>query len=588
MIPTQWVFVHELPYTASGKVDRPKLLEILKDPPVFEFNKTLSAPEGSPMQQLHDIWCQVLGVASINEDDNFFELGGDSILAISVASRAKQAGIQISGTDLFKSPTLSGLTPSSFSTSSPNIDEMNPIGEFPLTPIHRYFVELDLQNPDFWHQNLLLEIPYSVSYDHIVDSITALHEAHPSLRLTMDYHSGSARIASKIETETEVRLLAVANQDESSLRATIEAEANFLGASISLNKPSLLKATLFEGTDNEPKKLLIVAHHLLVDAVSWQIIIQDLDTLLSPPFRIAETSLSPPTTSFRQWASQLKERVDDGAFKKDLAFWTNQPYPIGNPFKKDSSNQTCFIENEIDVSTITIEPDLIKKIKERLRSETIDFQSLLTSAFVFALVRTTRPPTHTIWMEGHGREDLVPGADLSRTLGWFTSLFPVVIESSTIAEIDETIREVKATLAEIPNRGVTYGLLRYLEDDDTRQTLTAISGYPSIIFNYLGQTKIAEAEHKGIRTIDESVGRVRAPENTQKAILETNASLEGEQLVIHFNYNQTIITDEMMDQLIKSFEYFVREWVTLDDTNSTPGQFATSGLDIDDLETLFN
>ncbi|TDJ74247.1 amino acid adenylation domain-containing protein [Pseudomonas putida] len=470
MVPAHLMLLASLPLTPNGKLDR----KALPAPDLSRLQDAFVAPQGPVEPVLADIWQRLLGVEQVGRDDNFFQLGGDSIVAIQVVSRARQAGLQLSPKDLFQQQTLAALAAVARRDRLAVVDQAPTHGELLPTPIQHWFFDLQLANADHWNQSLLLTPRQPLAADTLGVALQAVLAQHDGLRLAFSGRQGRFLPLAELPDPLWLRSLA----DAQGLQALCS-EAQ---ASLDLASGALLRALLVQ-LPNAEQRLLLVVHHLVIDGVSWRILLEDLDSAWRQAVEGQVPRLPARTTSLQRWSQQLQNYARSPALQAELGFWQAQL----------AGASTTLPEDGQPGSTPQLQATRLRSVLDRQRTRQLvqlapasyrtQINDLLLTALARVLVRWTGQPTALVQLEGHGREQAVVGdADLSRTLGWFTSVFP--LQLTPRSELAESIKAIKEQLRAVPNKGLGYGVLRYLSDAGA--ALQALP-QPRITFNYLGQ-----------------------------------------------------------------------------------------------------
>ncbi|WP_410586702.1 amino acid adenylation domain-containing protein [Amycolatopsis sp. lyj-23] len=414
MVPAAVVLLDRMPLTANGKVDRDAL-----PAPDFTANAEHRPPRTAAERALAAVWAQVLGVARVGRDDNFFALGGDSILSIQVVSRAAQAGLAVTAQQLFQHQTVAGLA--AVAGAAPAVAaEQGPVtGPVPPTPIQRWFLDRDLPAPHHFNQALELRSARPLDPVALEAALQALQAHHDALRLRLREDGGgtldNAPVPAEPPTLLEVADLSALPADHRlSALAPLTATAQ---RSLDLAGGVLLRA-LYAVVAEDDHRVLLVAHHLGVDGVSWRILLDDLAAAYRQALRGEPVTLPPKTTSFRQWARSAAGRAGDPGRCRSLLEQYDGRVPADFPH---AGAGTCG-----DACTVTValgEPEtsaLLRPVGAR------SAKAILHAALGRVLTEWTGRDRVLVDVEGHGR-DTGPEADLTRTVGWFTVIEPVVL-----------------------------------------------------------------------------------------------------------------------------------------------------------------
>ncbi|GAB1543624.1 non-ribosomal peptide synthetase [Scytonema sp. NUACC21] len=559
MVPTAFVLLGALPLTPNGKVDRKALLaskvELAKE---GEF-----APPQTPIEQtLATIWQQVLVLPQISIHDNFFAIGGDSILSIQIVARAKQVGIQITPKQIFQNPTIALLARVS-STQTP-IEAQQEIvtGEIPLTPIQRFFFEQNLSEPHYFNQSVLLQVPNDLNPKFLNSAVDRLLEHHDALRLRFVPHAESwQQINSGLEQTGAFETVDLSQVPKSLVLTTLEEIAATKQANLNLAEGPLMRVVLFNLGKACEARLLIIIHHLAVDGVSWRILLEDLNIAYQQLSQGQRIQLPAKTTSFKDWAQKLAEYAQSQTLKSELPYWLGESRSFVSPLPLDFQRGRNTVEaaNTVSVSLNEVETRaLLQDVPKAYKTQIND---VLLTALALVVSRWTHSNCVLFNLEGHGREDIVDGVDLSRTIGWFTTIFPVLLELEAIEkdDIENTLKSVKEQLREIPNKGIGYGLLRYLcLEQEIASQLKALP-QAQISFNYLGQFTQVLNTSSWMQLASDSAGYNQSLHGDRAHLLDINSIIIEERLQISWTYSTNVHQHTTIENLAQEFVATLRE-----------------------------
>jgi amino acid adenylation domain-containing protein/non-ribosomal peptide synthase protein (TIGR01720 family) len=516
MVPTSVMVLDAIPLTPVGKLDRNALPE-----PVFTEVAAYRAPRNELEATIAATFADVLGVERVGIDDSFFALGGDSIVSIQLVSRAKALGVLLTPRQVFEQRTVAGLA----SVAKP-VDSDAPavlqeltgggIGEMPLTPVVAFMTERG-GSFDRFNQTIVLELPVGIDRERLVATIAAVIDRHDMLRSKL-YRDDAGRWRLETLPVGAIDVDALVHRVE--FVSTLEPERineiavkEFDSALGRLAPDRGIEAQFVwldprgaTGSSERTGRLIVAVHHLAVDGVSWRILVPDF---VSAWYQVAAgdtPALTAPGTSMRRWAHALNERANDEARVRELAMWRtviDGPDPLIGPRPLDPGTDLASTVHKLRVDVgEDVTRSLLTTVPALFYGSVND---ALLGALALALVawRARRGVAETstlIRLEGHGREEeVVPGADLSRTVGWFTTIFPVRFDLAVI-DIDDAfaggsamgqlIKLVKETLLAVPDKGIGYGMLRYLNAETARELPKNSVGQVS--FNYLGQVSASD------------------------------------------------------------------------------------------------
>lgn len=551
MIPSAIVPMREFPLTRSGKIDR----AALPAPP----SAAARAPETRAESVLCEAAADVLGLDSVHPSDAFFVLGGDSILALQLVARARSLGILITTRDVFEQRTLDRIA--SVSRCVAPVSELAELpgggtGWAPLTPIMKWLFERGGQ-ADRCTQAVLLHAPSELTATTLTAALQTLLDHHDILRATITANGIRIPPTGTVSTESLVKVVDTCTGG-TTFSTHVHSELHDAAARLNTERGVLLQAVLFtKGERDGDRHVLLVLHHFAVDGVSWRILIPDLAAAWLGTQHAAAPQLPPAGTSFRRWAHGLAQGVSHR--RSEISDWrsvlSDDGWHIGRR-PLDPRIDTCDTVARLE---FTIPPKLTD-LALRVAAESVHgtAEDVLIASLAIAILSWRRHGRITVMAERHGRdENAVPGADLSRTVGWFTALVPVVVELGAIDVRDAlrggqaagtALKRVKEQLRAHQGTGIGYGMLRYLADD------TALDAPPpQILVNHLGQLgpftpgDWAPSSAAGVllATTDPASAAPAALEVTSYVAVEHSLR----QLVIQLGYVTTLLSSDDAEQL---------------------------------------
>ncbi len=552
MVPASFVELAALPRTASGKVDRAALPA---PDDVRADTWDLVAPRNAAEELLATIWADLLGLSEVGVTDNFFELGGDSIVSIQVVSRARRGGLNLTPAELFEHQTIAELAVLAGRRRDPAGAEQGPVtGEVPLTPIQHAFIARDLPEPGHYNQSRLLEVRRRVAPESLRSALAAVLEQHDALRLRLTgLGAGGAgprqycAAAERAEVLTEVDLTGLAEQAERDLMAAAAASAH---TGLDLVHGPLIRAVLFDRGDRG-QSLLLVIHHLAVDAVSWQILVEDLAIACEQVQGGTPARLAAKTTSFRSWSRRLTELAASAGLLAEADFWLSAP--ASAPVPRDHRAGV----NDLG-SARSVRSELSAEQTSRLLHKVpAVYGTRINDALVMALAMVVREwagqPTVTIDLEGHGREDLGPDFDVSRTVGWFTTIFPVTVTFDAYpGDLGAALRQTKEQLRRVPRRGLSHGVLRYLAAGQVGRALSEMPA-AEVSLNYLGLTDRGAAGADLFLALPQSLGPDRAGSGRRAHLVELDGRVVADRLELTWTYSRQVHEHSTVQRLARRY-----------------------------------
>lgn len=492
MVPTWIIRLATLPVTANGKIDYAALPVPDREQPARGAPRSLR--EGT----LTRIWAKVLGVEEIGIHDDFFARGGDSIMSLVIAARAREAGVYVTPRDIFRFPTIATLS------SALDADEKRPlvddtgIGPVDLTPVQRWFFELSLPDPHRFVQTFLFKLGRAVKLDTLAHALGVVAAHHDALRLRFRRADDGQWWQECIASDAVPDRLDVAVEEVDDIATGARQCAAKLAAQLNLGDGPLVQAASL-GAGGE-QHLLLVIHHLVVDVVSWRILLTDLARACEALERGEAVRLPARSTSFKRWSENLGMVSRSSEILTERDYWLRQvelasELPSDHPDGVNTLVSRRFVDVELGADATQA---LVTRANRTYETHALD---LLLAALARTIGRWSERNAVTVMLERHGREDLGGGEDLSRTVGWMTTLAPFALHRSEDGDHAADIRDARARRRAVPRAGLGYGLLRYLRGDaDIAQQLARPV---SLSFNYLGRTDPILANEPLFAPVDE-------------------------------------------------------------------------------------
>lgn len=594
MVPSAFMLLEAIPRTPNGKVDRRALpvLDRLR-PKLEEF----IAPHTTVEKQLALIWAQVIGVEQVGIHDNFFELGGDSILSLQIVSRANQAGLHLTLKDIFQHQTIAELATVAETTQPIQAEQGLVTGSVPLTPIQHYFFEQDLLDRHHWNQAFLLEVQQTLDPKLLEQAVQQLLVHHDALRLRFEHtESGWQQIDAKPDEIVLFSCVDLSGVPASKQESALEAAATELQGSLNLSQGPLVRVALFNLGIEKTSRLLLVIHHLVVDGVSWRILVEDLQATYQQLERGEAIKLPSKTTSFKQWSEQLREYAS-AAVQQELDYWLAEPrkqvsrLPVDYPGAANTVASARIISARLSVAETKV---LLQEVPAAYRTQIND---VLLTALVQAFAQwtgercaksATASRSLLVNLEGHGREEIFDNVDLSRTVGWFTSIFPVLLDLGEASHPGEALKAVKDQLRGIPNRGIGYGMLRYLSGNT--EIVEQLRSLPqaSVVFNYLGQFDQTLSESSLFKLAQESSGQAYSLRDNRSELLNINGFVVSGQLQLNWMYSEAVhhraTIEDLAQRFVEALRSIIAHCQSPQSGGFTPSDFPLVELNQDELD----
>jgi len=559
MIPTGYVMVAGLPLTANGKVDRGALpaADARAGQSQGKYVEARTAAE----QTLVEIWVEVLGVEEVGIDDNFFELGGDSILSIQIIARANRAGLGLTPKQLFQHQTIGALAQVIGGSSEVVGAEQGAVsGAVRLTPIQQWFFESEPVAAGHYNQSVMLKVRAGIDGKKLGGALQEIMRQHDALRLRFIRSGGewSAMNAGTEELSFEVVDMRGVGSSEKR-RTGIEERAAQVQGSLNLSAGPLLRAVYFDSGEQEAGRLLLVAHHLAVDGVSWRILLEDLQRGYEQLSKGEEVKLGEKSTSYQRWAEELHGQAQAGEMAAQAGYWVEQAWGRAKQLEveKESGRQVIATARTVTKSLSVAETRaLLQEVPETYHTQ---INEVLMTALGRTLGGWLGEGEVVLEVEGHGREEVVKGLDLSRTVGWFTTIYPLLLEVGELEELGAGLKRVKEQLRRIPQHGIGFGMLKYLsEDQAVRERLRTIPA-GALSFNYLGQFDQVLQGSALLSAAEEASGGAQRDDERLAYQLTLNSLVREGRLQTSWVYSEQAYAAATIEQLAEAYLNSLRE-----------------------------
>ncbi len=546
MIPQALVLLEALPLNTNGKLDRRALPQPEGRPPGLAY----VAPRTPTEKTLAAIWQDVLGLDRVGANDNFFELGGDSIQCIQVAARARREGVLLHARQLFEHQTLVELAVSA--GLGVQIDaEQGPVsGQIHQTPIASWFFEAHDEDHHHFNQAFLFDVDEALAPAEVQSVFRQLVEHHDMLRVRAE-PIGDRLWRQWIEPDCNVQVehLDLSDVEDQALGDAITQACSQIQSRLHLTLGPIFRVAVLEPRRGRPTKLFIAIHHLAVDMVSWRVLIEDFNVLLMAQRKGVQSAPPPKTTSFKAWSEKLRAHADGLDLEQEMAHWRVQPWKEVVELPRDS------------VCASDLSPSALEHVVDWDERDTESLLRDLPSAFgcrasdvlVFSLCRSlgdwARGEVTLLSLEGHGREEIFEDVDLSRTIGWFTTLHPAVIDLRGSSQLLDGLASAKRQLVAASSRGMAYGVLRYMTDSgDELRRLPA----PEVSFNYLGQFRSGGGDSAGFRRSALSTGALSSAKHRRPHLLDVSAAVDEGRLRTRWTYDPSVHSAATIEALAQA------------------------------------
>ncbi|NTU29719.1 tyrocidine non-ribosomal peptide synthetase TycA [Brevibacillus sp. HB1.1] len=592
MLPSYFVKLDKMPLTPNDKIDR----KALPEPDVTaETNPAYEPPRNQTESILATVWQEVLGIEKIGIRDNFYSLGGDSIQAIQVAARLHAYQLKLDTKDLLNYPTISQVA--LYVKSTTRRSEQGIIeGPVTLTPIQQWFFEKNFTNMFHWNQSYVLYREQGFEPEAIRKALDKILSHHDALRMV--YRNENGRIVQQnrgLGSEL-YDFLQYDLTSHSDVQQAIEEETKRLHSSMNLEEGQLVKAALFHTLQGD--HLFLAIHHLVVDGISWRILFEDLATAYSQVLAGKEIVLPEKTDSFKNWAVWLNEYANSDELVREIPYWENLESEARHAsLPKDYETNGCKQKSIRNIQVGLLAEESEQLLKQANSAYQTEINDLLLAALGLAVAEWSRLDQIVINLEGHGREDVIEHANVTRTIGWFTSQYPVLLDLSQMNHLPEHIKCTKENLRKIPNKGIGYEILKYMTEPEKRRSLS-YSLSPEVTFNYLGQFDSGLNNELFTRSPYSSGNSLGAdgknnlsPDSEIYTALNITGRMEGGELLITFTYSEEQFREESIHQLSESYRKHLRAIIThclqKKEVERTPSDFSMKGLQMEEMDDIF-
>ena len=576
MLPSFYVELDKIPLTTNGKIDRKALPEVSSSDLI---KNEYIAPTSEEEQVLVSICEQVLKHNPISIRDNYYNLGGDSIKSIQIVSRLRQQGYSLKVEHILQYPVLEELA-RYITRDVVNIDQSAVTGTSILTPIQRYFFESeDIVNKNYYNQCVILKSTERLSGPVLESSLQALVSHHDALR--MEYHQNDG-LWSQYNQGTEGKnyhfeYFDVRGGGESEEISRLKEIGESLQNSINIESGILFQVGHVSMSDGD--RLLLIIHHLVVDGVSWRILLEDLGKLYESGIQGLSPDLPSKTDSFQSWGRVLEEYSSSSALSKELVYWKDIESEIYSSLPTDYP----VIEKHIFDKTIgfSFTKEQTHLLQTRAGKQySAEINDVLLTGLALSLQDQFGINRTKVLMEGHGREVMNTGLDISRTIGWFTSVYPFSLDISS--KDQPALVSVKEGLRGIPHKGIGHGILKYLG-----QGLSSAER-PSVQFNYLGD--FDDTTGSLFHYTTEDIGYPVSEDNQRTDILldVSGMTVNGE-MNINIRYSGNLFNESTVQKLVDRYKVHLEEMTIVDEEQKmilTPSDLTYNGLSFNTIQEI--
>jgi len=546
------------------------------------------SPRNGDEQILAEILQEMLGVELVGVNDNFFELGGDSVLAIQIIARANRGGLHLTPQQIFQHQTVAELAVVAKKIRSVEAEQGAVIGVVPLTPIQHWFFDQSTPEPDVWSLTVMLETSRTLDVGLIERVVGQLLEQHDALRLRFTREDSVWRQWNAPAEDANVfSHTTLTELSEADQIAHMDATRGMLQQSLDISQGPLVRFAYFNLGHDRPDRLLMVVHRLAVDTLSWQILLEDFESGYRQLENNQPLRLPRKTTSFKHWAER-QAAVGSEALTQQASYWTDKRFaqlfyvPVDYPAGENTESST----ERLLVSLSEKETTALRESVPRAYH--VQVTDLLMTALAQAFTQWSGREAFLVDSEGPGRETHLEGIDLTRSVGWFAQLFPMLLELKPSESPGQTLRTIKEQLRKVPDWGLGYGPLRYLsEDTDVREKVGRIP-QPQVSISFQPLPRVVGPN--STMFLPDGADAVRRYLTTRRYVLEVRVFEGDGALQAEWVYSQNLHSRTTIEQLAQAFLVALRELIARSGTSDaggyTPSDFPLASLNEESLKNL--
>ncbi|QED47026.1 non-ribosomal peptide synthetase [Cytobacillus dafuensis] len=581
MIPSFFIELNELPLTVNGKVDTQSLPN-----PDYDKRNDVTLPRNEMEEIMVEIFKEVLGVPNLGMNESFFDLGGDSIKALQISARLHSIQLKMEVKDLFKYPTIESIAP--FIQKVINEEFQGAIeGEVQLTPIQKWFFE-KLSMEHYWNQAIMLHHKGKFDEPTVRAVMRKLVEHHDALRMSY-LHGNSITQVNRGTTFMDEELFHFDIYDYTNLKDyqyEISKKANSLYKGLNLQNGPLVSLGLFKTSEGD--FLLFIVHHLVIDGVSWRILIEDFISGYQNMIQTKDLCMPKKTASYQSWSAFLSSYSKDTSLLKEIEYWEGIFKHNIPKIEKEFTETTNLSKHSRIVSVEFSKEETISLLNDVHHAFHTEKNDILLTALALSLKSWTGNSKFLVNLEGHGREAITSNINISRTIGWFTSIFPVLLDVTFSEEKSHLIKQVKEMMRGIPNKGIGFGILKYLSPFG-EQIQFAAKSEPQISFNFLGE--YGNELKKPFTLSSLPIGESINPESVRPHDIEILGKVVNGALQFQFEYNKLHFSNKTMERLARLFKSHLIDLIHLctmkKESEYTPSDYGDNhNLTFDELENL--
>ncbi|MCW8128234.1 amino acid adenylation domain-containing protein [Microbulbifer halophilus] len=586
MVPSRWREMRQLPLNRNGKVDRQALPEIAAD---LDRRTAYVAPRNELERQLADLWQAVLGVERVGVEDNFFELGGDSIIAIQIAARVNRTGFALQPKRIFQAQTIAAIAEGLERTRQDDAPAHGrESGRMALLPSQSRFFELHPDGLDHFNQAVYMKSNTALHWPALRAALQAVYSRHHALNSHFVRDTaGNWWQDIDAEPSPPLPLLVDLSALPASRRKMAKEEAAAAAqASLRVEEGLLSRLLVFREDEVEgPARLLWLFHHLVVDGVSWRILLEDINIAYAQVAEGQSPVLGGSSSPLLHWSQAMARHAEAAVAQGEVEWWESAVGPRPADAGQYASGAVATTAVELDSSTTAT---LLRKLPRAFNTE---INHALLTALALAFQRWNGTEQLLVELEGHGREAIDASLDTTATVGWFTARYPIRLPAATAFEPGRLLAAVKDALMAVPERGLGYGALRYCSaDDGVRERMRSLAE-AEVSFNYMGQFgRGGEGDDLAFDVVPTKVGHLHGAGVRRAQPLAISGTVADACLALEITHDEAYCSRAEADRLGELIREALRELAEFAGRDGQPGctpsDYPGCELDQDELQRI--
>nr|WP_154983063.1 non-ribosomal peptide synthetase [Paenibacillus xylanexedens] len=552
MLPSEYIRLDRLPLSANGKVDIKKLPVMLAEPTPFEHPSLVEIPGEAELLQA---WREILRAPDASRDDHFMRLGGDSIKAIQIAARMKKCGYRVESAEILRLKTVSNIAPMliALEETSPRKISGPVEGDVPLSPIQQWFFKQNFTEMNYWNNSVTLISVTRFSELFVRESLRLLTVHHDALRMTFKRNGNHIQQSCQHSDRQAFAFQVAESMEETNSERFKDVEERMMEEmhrAMDLEHGPLVQAGLIQGSDRD--ELIFTIHHLVIDAISWRILLDDFYDIYIALEQNIQPVLPSISDSYKDYAQRMHTYAATGEWKHEAQYWKNEmARPVSSLIGDGIHTKGQVRDSEVASLYFTqkVTTTLVQSATERYEADTA---SLLLAALGTAMEAMGVRDGLWVNMEGHGRESFGEAVDYSRTVGWFTSHYPIYLDTSVAQMPHLYVAQLHRELQRIPHRGAGYNVMKYMLPEAVTRSFHGFEIEPQICFNYLGE--MDDRRYQNLFRLSQlPMHGTESPDAVRPFAITCNVLLSDGRMLVEFDYNKHQFQAETIQRMLQGF-----------------------------------